>query len=62
MRHYIITYSYPEKYRGTYHIEGEDGIDASNKLQKYLIETRGETKNSHSIVVEVVGNTIQLIG
>jgi len=62
MNHYIITYSYPEKYRGTYHIEGKDGLDASDKLQKYLRETRGDTKDSHSIVLEVVGNTIQLIG
>ena len=36
MKNYIITYSYPQKYRGTYLIQAEDGVKASDMLKKYL--------------------------
>ena len=62
MRSYIITYSYPAKYRGTYLIQGEDGIDASDKLKKYLEETHGGTTDSHCVVLEVEGSSIQIVG
>ena len=62
MRSYIITYSYPQKYRGTYLINANDGMEASHKLSQYLKETYGDTDNSHSIVLEVEGKTIQIIG
>ena len=62
MRNYIITYSYPAKYRGTYLIQGKDGIDASDKLSKYLKETYGDTTDAHCVVLEVEGNSIQIIG
>ena len=38
MRNYLITYSWPEKYRGSYLISAEDGIEASNKLSCFLKE------------------------
>jgi len=62
MKHYIITYHYPESYRGTYLIQGKDGIDAGNKLQNFLKETKGDTKDSYCVVHEVVGSQIQIIG
>ena len=36
MRNYIITYSWPEKYRGSYLISAEDGIEASNIIEEFL--------------------------
>lgn len=62
MRNYIITYSYPAKYRGTYLIQGKDGIDASDKLSKYLKETYGDTTDAHCVVLEVEGSSIQIVG
>lgn len=62
MRNYIITYSYPQKYRGTYLISAVDGMEASKKLSTYLKETFGDTDSSHSIVLEVEGSSIQIIG
>lgn len=62
MRSYIITYSYPQKYRGTYLVQGKDSIEAGKMLSTYLKETFGETDSSHSIVVEVEGSSIQVIG
>lgn len=38
MRNYLITYSWPEKYRGSYLISAEDGVEASNKLSSFLKE------------------------
>ena len=62
MRNYLITYSWPEKYRGSYLISAEDGIDASNKLSSFLKEKYGATNTSNSIVTEVIGDSIQIIG
>lgn len=62
MKNYIITYSYPDEYKGTYLIQGKDGLDASDRLENYLRETYGEVKDSHSICVEVEGSVIQIIG
>lgn len=62
MRNYIITYSYPQKYRGTYLIQGVDCVDASRKLQMFLKEKYGETDAAHSIVLEVEGSSIQIVG
>ena len=62
MRSYIITYSYPQKYRGTYLINANDGMEASHKLSQHLKETYGDTDNSHSIVLEVEGGRIILLG
>ena len=62
MRNYLITYSWPEKYRGSYLISAEDGIDASNKLSSFLKEKYGATNNSNSIVTEVIGDSIQIVG
>lgn len=62
MRNYLITYSWPEKYRGSYLISAEDGVEASNKLSSFLKEKYGATDNVNSIVVEVIGNNIQIVG
>ena len=62
MRNYLITYSWPEKYRGSYLINAEDVIEASNKLSSFLKEKYGATNNSNSIVTEVIGDSIQIVG
>ena len=62
MRNYLITYSWPEKYRGSYLINAEDGIEASNKLSSFLKEKYGDTNTSTAIVTEVIGNSIQIVG
>ena len=62
MRNYLITYSWPEKYRGSYLISAEDGIEASNKLSSFLKEKYGATNTSNSIVTEVIGDSIQIVG
>ena len=62
MKNYLITYSWPEKYRGSYIISAEDGIEASNKLSSFLKEKYGTTNTSNSIVTEVIGDSIQIVG
>ena len=62
MRSYIITYSYPFRYRGTYLVTGKDGIEASEKCWKYLEEKYGHENNQNSTVVEVYENQIINIG
>ena len=62
MKNYLITYSWPEKYRGSYLISAEDGIEAGNKLSSFLKEKYGDTNTSISIVTEVIGNSIQIVG
>ena len=62
MRNYLITYSWPEKYRGSYLISAEDAIEASNKLSSFLKEKYGTTNTSNSIVTEVIGDSIQIVG
>ena len=61
MKNYIITYSIPAKYRGTYLITASDSIEASRKLDTYLKEKFGDTDTSQSIVTEVEGGAIQII-
>ena len=58
MRTYIITYTYPLIYQGTYVVKGVDGFDASKKLQKYLKEHYGGTNDSHSMVYEIYDNKL----
>lgn len=59
MRKFIITYSYPAKYRGSYEVVVEDSIfasmNASKKVQQYLEEKHGKADDSHSIVMEIYG-------
>ena len=62
MRNYLITYSWPEKYRGSYLVSAEDGFEASNKLFSFLKEKYGDTNTSNSSVTEVIGDSIQIVG
>lgn len=62
MRSYIITYSLPFRYKGTYLVTGKDGIEASEKCRKYLEEKWGAEVNQNSTVVEVYDNQIINIG
>ena len=62
MRTFIVNYSAPKEYRGTYRVSVEDGlmagINASEKVQKYLQEKYGKVKDSASTVIEVYGGDI----
>ena len=62
MRSYIITYSYPFRYRGTYLVTGKDGIEASEKCRKYLEDKYGVDETQNSTVVEVYDNQIINLG
>ena len=62
MRNYLITYSWPEKYRGSYLVSAEDGFEAGNKLFSFLKEKYGDTNTSNSSVTEVIGDSIQIVG
>ena len=62
MRKFIINYSEPAAYRGTYLIEAEDGIEASHKARQYLEETKGKENDTRSMVMEVYGNEIIVLG
>lgn len=62
MKNYLITYSWPEKYRGSYLISAEDGFEAGNKLSSFLKEKYGDTDTSISIMTEVIGDSIQIVG
>lgn len=62
MRKFIIGYSEPAAYKGTYLMEAEDGVEASNKVQRYLEETKGKENNTRSITMEVYGNEIMVLG
>ena len=59
MRTFIVNYNFPEEYKGTYQVTVEDsltaGIDAGNKVRKYLAEKFGEVKDSSSTIIEVYG-------
>lgn len=66
MRTFIVNYSFPKEYRGTYQVTVEDsltaGIDAGNKVHEYLEKKYGKVKDSSSTVIEVYDNKIQKIG
>ena len=62
MRSYIITYSLPLRYQGTYLVTGKDGMEASAKCRKYLEEKYGYLDTQNSTVVEVYDNHIINIG
>ena len=61
-RTFIITYSFPMRYKGSYVVKGIDGIDASNKCQRFLEEKYGYIDNQMSVVMEVYDNNLIFIG
>lgn len=62
MKTYLVTYHWPIKYRGSYLAYGNDSIEASNSVSSWLKETYGPTDDANSIVTEVIGNNIKIIG
>ena len=58
MRKFIITYSWPICYKGSYVVSAEDGLDASSKVEKYLKSVYGAVKDSSSIVTEIYYNNL----
>ena len=62
MKSFIITYSYPFRYRGTYLVTANDGGEASDKCRKYLEEKYGYEDNQNSAVLDVYDNQIIVIG
>lgn len=62
-RTYIINYTYPVRYRGTYVVKALDGIEAGKKLRGFLHEkygVAGETESSS--VTEVYENQLIFVG
>ena len=63
-RTYIINYTYPLRYRGTYIIKALDGIEADRKLSTFLHEKYGvnEGETESSIITEVYEGHLILVG
>lgn len=62
-RTYIINYTYPVRYRGTYVVKAPDGIEAGRKLRGFLHEKYGvvgETESSS--ITEVYENQLIIVG
>ena len=55
---FIITYSYPFRYKGTYVVKAEDSFKAGEKVSKYLAEKYGATNDSDSVVIQVYDNQL----
>ena len=58
MKTFLITYHSPKEYRGTYQVKATDSDVAYNKVQDYLKEKFGDTKDSYSAIIEVEGGKI----
>lgn len=61
MRTYLITYTYPVRYRGSYLTTAEDGIAASDKIRQYLHDKYGFAGDESSVVNEIYDNGIQVV-
>lgn len=61
-RTFIITYSLPMRYQGSYVVKGVDGIDASNKCRRFLEEKYGYVDGQMSVIMEVYDNNLVFIG
>lgn len=63
-RTYIINYTYPLRYRGTYVIKAPDGIEAGRKLSSFLHEKYGvnEGETESSSVTEVYDDQLIIVG
>ena len=61
---YIIRYTYPLRYRGTYVVKAQDGFEAGLKIAKFLHDkygvVKGETESS--IVMELYENELIFVG
>lgn len=66
MRTFIVNYSSPKEWKGTYQVRVEDSstasINASDKVRKYLEDKYGKVKDSNCTVLEVYDNKIQKVG
>lgn len=62
MRTFIVNYSYPVRFRGTYCVTAKDSFEAGDKVRSYLENKWGHYKDQMSIVMEVYDNQIQMIG
>jgi hypothetical protein len=65
MRTFIVNYSSPKEWKGTYQVRVEDGpmanIKASQKVHQYLEDKYGKVKDSNCTVLEVYDNKIQKV-
>ncbi len=63
-RTYIINYTYPLRYRGTYVVKAPDGIEAGRKLRGFLHEKYGvnEGETESSSVTEVYEDQLIIVG
>ena len=61
-RSFIVNYTYPLRYQGTYLVKAKDGFEAGKKCQKYLEKKWGHYPNQVSMVIEVYDNNLIVIG
>ena len=58
---YLINYTCPEKYRGTYAVEAEDRLEAEEICQKYLQRTRGAATVQSSEIYQAISDKIVIL-
>lgn len=61
MKAYIVTYSWPLRYRGTYLTTAADSLEAGEKIKNYLREKYGYAGDEVSSVHEIYDNGIQVV-
>lgn len=61
MRTYLVTYNYPELYRGCYLTTATDGIEASDKIKNYLHDKYEYAGDEVSAVTEIHNGAIQVV-
>jgi len=60
-RTFIINYSWPLAYKGTYVVKAKDSFEAGNKVSEYLKCKYGRVDCANSVVIEVVNNQMVYI-
>ena len=53
MAKYLVNYTFPKEVRGSYFVDANDSLEASNKVEKYITKKYGEIKDSYSTVTEI---------
>ena len=61
MRSFIVNYTHPLRYRGTYLTTAIDGIEAGKKVRDYLQDKYGYEPDQRSSVHEIEDNRIQVL-
>ena len=61
---YIVNYTYPLRYRGTYVVKAQAGFEVGPKIAKFLHEKYGviEGETESSIVMEIYESQLIFVG